>query len=75
MQITYVFALTLGMFTCALAFATEVDFALLDDNSDGLISRSEAAKVSLVADAFKRLDTNRDGALSAKEFKHFNKHL
>ncbi|MEC4090815.1 hypothetical protein [Pseudoalteromonas rubra] len=49
MQITYVFALTLGMFTCALAFATEVDFALLDDNSDG--------------------------ALSAKEFKHFNKHL
>ncbi|KAF7781571.1 hypothetical protein PRUB_b0837 [Pseudoalteromonas rubra] len=75
MQITNVFALTLGMFTCALVFASEVDFALLDANSDGLISCSEAAKVSLVADAFERLDINRDGALSAKEFNYFNKHL
>jgi hypothetical protein len=43
-------------------------FKRLDANSDGLISREEAALARGVAKHFDQADTNRDGSLSAAEF-------
>ncbi|MDQ7746165.1 EF-hand domain-containing protein [Hydrogenophaga pseudoflava] len=43
-------------------------FTKADKNSDGKLSKEEAATLPAVAAGFERADTNKDGTLSAAEF-------
>lgn len=43
------------------------DFATLDADGNGQVSRSEAAAHSKLASKFDKLDANKDGALSSAE--------
>jgi hypothetical protein len=43
-------------------------FARIDTNSDGRVSRDEAARMPGVATRWEELDKNKDGSLSREEF-------
>jgi hypothetical protein len=43
-------------------------FARIDTNSDGKVSKDEAARMPGVATRWEELDKNKDGALSREEF-------
>lgn len=43
-------------------------FTKADKNSDGKLSRDEAASLPAVAASFDRVDTDKDGTISAAEF-------
>jgi hypothetical protein len=45
------------------------DFATLDTNGDGAISKDEAREQSLVASRFGELDGDKNGKLSSDEYK------
>ena len=45
------------------------DFATLDKNGDGAISKDEAREQSLVASRFGELDGDKNGKLSSDEYK------
>ena len=49
------------------AAAMEIAFNEMDTNKDGVVSKSEAASVPVIASAFDGLDANRDGKLSGAE--------
>jgi hyperosmotically inducible protein len=52
----------------ATAFAQPSDFALLDRNGDGYLSRLEAAGVPEIAKRFAQFDTDQDRRLSPAEY-------
>ena len=54
--------------TGAATAAESASFEALDKNSDGKISMDEASANDKVFVAFKKLDTDKDGALSKAEF-------
>ena len=43
-------------------------FARIDTNSDGKVSKDEAARLPSVATRWEELDKNKDGSLSREEF-------
>jgi Ca2+-binding EF-hand superfamily protein len=43
-------------------------FVRIDSNSDGRVSKNEAARMPGVATRWEELDRNKDGALSREEF-------
>jgi len=43
-------------------------FARIDTNSDGKVSKDEAARMPAVATRWEELDKNKDGVLSREEF-------
>jgi len=45
----------------------KIDFAAMDKNSDGNISRSEAKSNQTLTDEFRAVDNNHDGRLSKEE--------
>jgi len=46
----------------------EASFTRADANSDGKLTKEEAAKLPAVASKFDEMDKNKDGALSLEEF-------
>ncbi|HEY7377087.1 MAG TPA: EF-hand domain-containing protein [Steroidobacteraceae bacterium] len=51
------------------------DFATLDKNGDGAISKDEAKAQSLLASRFQEVDRDGDGKLSAAEYGGARKHM
>src|SRR5262245_14814518 len=51
------------------------DFATLDKNGDGSISKDEAKAQSLLASRFQEIDRDADGKLSAAEYNGARKHM
>lgn len=47
------------------------DYSKLDQNSDGALTRAEAAKNKLLVQQWDALDTNQDGKLDQGEFAKF----
>ena len=47
------------------------DYSKLDQNSDGALTRAEAAKNKLLVQQWASLDTNNDGKLDQAEFSKF----
>jgi len=60
--------LSVAGFTGAAAAAESASFESLDRNSDGKISLDEASVNEKLFVAFKKLDGDKDGALSKAEF-------
>lgn len=48
--------------------AVEAAFARADANSDGKLTKDEAAKLPEIAARFESIDRNRDGAIDLAEF-------
>lgn len=46
----------------------DTQFQQLDGDSDGFVTRTEAAKMAGIADRFAKFDANRDGKLDRAEF-------
>ena len=51
--------------------ASSQQFAALDADGDGIITKKEAGKSSDVKKQWSKLDTNKDGKLDAMEFSQF----
>jgi EF hand len=51
------------------------DFATLDKNGDGSITKEEAKTQSLLASRFQEVDRDGDGKLSAAEYDGARKHM
>jgi hyperosmotically inducible protein len=50
------------------------DFKSLDSNTDGKLSKSEAAKENLFSKHFSAADTNKDGLLNEEEYTNYKRH-
>jgi Ca2+-binding EF-hand superfamily protein len=48
--------------------AADTQFQQLDGDSDGFVTRAEAAKMQGIAERFARFDANKDGKLDRAEF-------
>jgi Ca2+-binding EF-hand superfamily protein len=48
--------------------AADVQFQQLDADSDGFVSKAEAAQIPGVAERFAKFDANKDGRLDRSEF-------
>jgi hypothetical protein len=49
-----------------------MSFSSLDEDKDGMISKSEAKKDQSLSDQFKAVDTDSDGKLSETEFQTYS---
>ncbi len=67
-RVTFVVAVCLAtMAAVATAAAPEQRFEKLDTNSDGRLSREEAAAYPELAKQFAKIDANKDGFISLDE--------
>ena len=53
--------------------ATKIDFATLDKDANGKLSKPEVAVVAELEGVFDSLDTDHDGSVTAVEFSHWSR--
>jgi len=58
--------------TAAMAQQTALDFAMLDSDSDGLVSLEEFKAAGLSEETFGAVDTDKDGSVSTEEVTAYN---
>jgi len=56
-----------------LAETAKLDFAAVDKDANGHLSKQEALAVAELEGAFDALDTDHDGSVSPAEFAHWNR--
>lgn len=66
-----VLVLIVWPFSVISADKTTMKFELLDSDSDGFISRSEATQNNRLRERWNSVDKNKDGKLTEKEFSAF----
>ena len=65
------FVLVITALSTALAVQAGDQFAVLDADGSGALSKEEAAAMPALADAWDRLDVDADGQLTKDEFSRF----
>ena len=55
------------------AEAAKLDFATVDKDANGRLSKQETVAVAELEGAFDALDTDHDGSVSPAEFSHWNR--